>query len=47
LKQNYSFHAGNEASEALLESKYGDAFNKPVEKCLLLQNRQFGLLPAS
>jgi hypothetical protein len=47
LKQNYSFHAGNEASEALLESKYGDAFAKPVEKCLLLQNRQFGLLPAS
>jgi hypothetical protein len=47
LKQNYSFHAGNEASEALLESKYGDAFDKPVEKCLLLQNRQFGLLPAS
>ena len=47
LKQNYSFHAGNETSEALLESKYGDAFDKPVEKCLLLQNRQFGLLPAT
>ena len=47
LKQNYSFHAGNEPSEALLQSKYGDAFNKPVEKCLLLQNRQFGLLPAT
>jgi hypothetical protein len=47
LKQNYSFHAGNETSEALLQSKYGDAFDKPVEKCLLLQNRQFGLLPAT
>ena len=47
LNQNYSFHAGNETSEALLEAQYGDAFNKPVEKCLLLQNRQFGLLPAS
>ncbi len=47
LKQNYSFHAGNETSEAMLQSKYGDAFDKPVEKCLLLQNRQFGLLPAS
>ena len=46
LKQNYSFHAGNETSEALLQSKYGDAFDKPVEKCLLLQNRQFGLAPA-
>jgi hypothetical protein len=47
LKQNYSFHAGNETSQALLETKYGDAFDKPVEKCLLLQNRQFGLLPAA
>ncbi len=47
LAQNYSFHAGNEVSQALLATKYGDAFNKPVEKCLLLQNRQFGLLPAT
>ena len=47
LKQDYQFHAGNETSQSALEAKYGDAFDKPVEKCLLLQNRQFGLLPAS
>lgn len=42
----YSFHEGNERTLKALESHYGDAFSKPVEKCLLLQNDAFGLLPS-
>lgn len=44
---DYSFHEGNELTLQALEAKYGDAFARPVEKCLLLQNDAFGLLPSS
>jgi hypothetical protein len=43
----YSFHQGNELTNAALKAHYGDAFSKPLEKCLLLQNQAFGLLPSS
>ena len=44
---SYSLHEGNELSLKALEAHYGDAFSKPVERCLLLQNQAFGLLPSS
>jgi len=47
LAGNYSFHEGNELTLAGLQSHYGDAFAKPVERCLLLQNDAFGLLPST
>ena len=47
LKGDYSFHSGNEQSEAAMRAHYGDAFDKPAAKCLVLQNRKFGLLPAA
>jgi hypothetical protein len=47
LRGDYSFHQGNERTKRALEAHYGDAFAKPAAKCLVLQNRQFGLLPAS
>src|SRR5262245_51512162 len=47
LKGDYSFHSGNEPTEAAMRSHYGDAFEKPAAKCLVLQNRKFGLLPAA
>jgi hypothetical protein len=47
LDGNYSFHQGNEPTERALKSRYGNAFAKPVAKCLVLQNEHFGLLPAS
>ena len=47
LKGDYSFHSGNEQTEAAMRSHYGDAFTKPAAKCLVLQNRKFGLLPAA
>jgi hypothetical protein len=46
VKGDYSFHQGNELNQADLESHYGDAFSKPAAKCLVLENRRFGLLPA-
>jgi hypothetical protein len=46
IKGDYSFHQGNELNEADLKAHYGDAFSKPASKCLVLQNRRFGLLPA-
>ncbi len=46
LKGDYSFHSGNEVSEAALKAQYGTVFDKPVEKCLVLENRRFGLLPS-
>jgi hypothetical protein len=45
LQGDYSFHEGNELSLGALQARYGDAFSQPVEKCLLLQNEAFGLLP--
>jgi hypothetical protein len=42
----YSLKEGNELSLKALEAHYGNAFSKPVEKCLLLQNQAFGLLPS-
>ena len=45
LKGDYSFHSGNEQTEAAMRAHYGDAFAKPVANCLVLQNRKFGLLP--
>ena len=47
LQGDYSFHSGNEVTEAALRAQYGDVFNTPVEKCLVLENRRFGLLPAA
>jgi hypothetical protein len=44
LAGDYSFHEGNESTLKALEGRYGNAFAKPVEKCLLLQNDAFGLL---
>jgi hypothetical protein len=46
FKGDYSFHQGNELNEAGLQAHYSDAFAKPAAKCLVLQNRRFGLLPA-
>jgi hypothetical protein len=46
LVGDYSFHEGNELTLKALEARYGDAFTRPVEKCLLLQNDAFGLLPS-
>ena len=46
LKGDYSFHQGNEATMSALKAHYEGAFSKPVEKCLVLQNRKFGLLPS-
>ena len=46
LKGDYSFHQGNELSMANLKTHYGDAFSKPLHKCLVLQNQKFGLLPS-
>ncbi len=43
----YSLHEGNELSLKALQAHYGGAFSKPVERCLLLQNQAFGLLPSS
>jgi hypothetical protein len=43
---DYSFHQGNELTEGDLTARYGNAFAKPAAKCLVLQNRKFGLLPA-
>jgi hypothetical protein len=45
LKGDYSFHSGNELTEAAMRAHYGDVFTKPVANCLVLQNRKFGLLP--
>jgi hypothetical protein len=47
LKGDYSFHSGNELTEAAMRAHYGDVFAKPVANCLVLQNRKFGLLPAA
>ncbi len=47
LKGDYSFHSGNELTEAAMRAHYGDVFSKPVANCLVLQNRKFGLLPAA
>jgi hypothetical protein len=47
LKQDYSFRTGNEATEAALKTRYKDAFAKPVEKCLVLQNQRFALLSSA
>ena len=47
VQGEYSLHEGNELSLEGLQAHYGDAFSKPVEKCLLLQNQAFGLLPSS
>ena len=47
LQGDYSFHSGNELTEAALRAQYGDVYNTPVEKCLVLENRRFGLLPAT
>jgi hypothetical protein len=47
VQGKYAFHEGNEATLQALEAHYGNAFSKPVEKCLLLQNDAFGLLPSS
>ena len=47
LKGDYSFHSGNELTEAAMREHYGDVFTKPVANCLVLQNRKFGLLPAA
>jgi hypothetical protein len=44
LKRDYHFRFGNELTENALKTRYGDAFAKPVEKCLVLQNNKFGLL---
>jgi hypothetical protein len=46
VKGDYSFHQGNERTLEELRTQYGDAFSKPVETCLVLQNQRFGLLPA-
>ena len=46
IKGDYSFHQGNELNETDLKAHYSDAFTKPAAKCLVLQNRRFGLLPA-
>jgi hypothetical protein len=46
LKSDYSFHQGNELSMADLKTHYGNAFSKPVHRCLVLQNQKFGLLPS-
>jgi hypothetical protein len=46
LRGNYSFHEGNALTLRGLQAQYGDAFSKPVERCLLLQNDAFGLLPS-
>src|SRR4051812_41096156 len=43
LKRDYSLHLGNERSLKALKSHYGDAFTKPVERCVLLVNGTFGL----
>jgi hypothetical protein len=45
LKQDYAFHLGSETTEAALRAHYGDAFSKPVHKCLVLQTHSFALLP--
>jgi len=47
LQGDYSFHSGNELTEAEMRSHYGTAYEKPMAKCLVLQNRRFGLLPAA
>jgi hypothetical protein len=47
VQGKYSLHEGNELTLKALEAHYGDAFAKPVEKCLLLQNQAFGLLQSS
>ena len=47
LQGDYSLHEGNETTLKALEAQYGDAFNRPLEHCLLLQNQAFGLLPST
>jgi hypothetical protein len=47
IRGDYSFHEGNERTRRALEAHYGDAFSKPVARCLVLQNQRFGLLPAA
>jgi hypothetical protein len=44
LRGAYSLRLGNEHSVAALRSHYGDAFRKPVDRCLLLANGTFGLV---
>ena len=46
LSKEHAFHQGNELTLAGLKAHYRDVFSKPVEKCLVLQNQQFGLLPS-
>jgi hypothetical protein len=47
LKQDYSFRTGNEPTEVALRTRYKNAFAKPVEKCLVLQNQRFALLSSA
>jgi hypothetical protein len=44
LQKPSSLHLGNEHSLKELKSHYGDAFTKPVERCVVLADGTFGLL---
>jgi hypothetical protein len=46
LKQDYSFRLRYARTEKALKAHYGDAFTKPFERCLVLANGRFALLPS-
>jgi hypothetical protein len=47
LKQDYTLRSGNEISETGLRAQYGDVAEKPVDKCLVLENQRFALLSSA
>jgi len=46
IRRDYRFRSGNELTKAALTARYGSVFEKPVERCLVLQNQRFALLPS-
>jgi hypothetical protein len=47
LKEDYKLRSGNEVTEKALEAQYGDVFEKPVDKCLVLENQRFGFISSA
>jgi hypothetical protein len=47
VKSDYKLGSGNETSEAALLAQYRDVLQKPVERCLLLENQRFALLSSA
>jgi hypothetical protein len=45
LRSGYFFHLGYASTRSALVSHYGQAYSKPVEKCLIEETGTFALVP--